>query len=55
MGTDTTVRVIKQLPDENSEDNEKLERLRRQSGKERLIAHLNINSIQNKFEELAKF
>ena len=29
-----------------------LERLRRQSGKELLIAHLNINSIQNKFEEL---
>ena len=33
-------------------DNDELVRLRRQNGKELLIAHSNINSVQNKFEEL---
>ncbi|XP_048580414.1 uncharacterized protein LOC125561124 [Nematostella vectensis] len=35
-------------------ENTELERLRNQHKKELLIAHLNINSIQNKFEELCK-
>ena len=52
LRTDTAVRVVEQLSDEYSEDNDNLERVRKQSGKELLIAHLNINSIQNKFEEL---
>ena len=52
LDTDTDVCAVEQLSDEKSEDNDELERLRRQNGKELLIAHLNINSIQNKFEEL---
>ena len=52
LDTDTDVCAVEQLSDEKSEDNDELERLRRQNGKELLIALLNINSIQNKFEEL---
>lgn len=44
---------VEQLSDENSGlDNDELVHLCRQNGKELLIAHLNINIIQNKFEEL---
>ncbi|EDO29916.1 predicted protein [Nematostella vectensis] len=39
---------------EDIPENTELERLRNQHKKELLIAHLNINSIQNKFEELCK-
>ena len=53
LDTNIDVRALEQLSDENSgPDNDELVRLRRQNGKELLIAHLNINSLQNKFEEL---
>ena len=36
-----------------AEENIQLESLRKHSSRELLVCHLNINSIQNKFEELA--
>ena len=52
LDADTDICAVEQLSDEKSKDNDELERLRRQNGKELLIAHLNISSIQKKFEDL---
>ena len=52
LDADTDICAVEQLSDEKSKDNDELERLRRQNGKELLIAHLHISSIQKKFEDL---
>ena len=54
LDTNIDVRALEQLSDENlgPDNDHELMRLRRQNGKELLMAHLNINSFQNKFEEI---
>ncbi|KAK2550863.1 hypothetical protein P5673_028382 [Acropora cervicornis] len=50
---DIDVCTVEQLSDEKSEDNDNLSVYAdRMELKELLIAHLNINSIQNKFEDI---